>query len=130
MKQRKKIGKVMLSFVLSFSMILSVMMTMIPAMEVKADSPYASYVNNTATPVTFNNKSWYIIADNSESAGTVTLLAADTSFGTSAFSDNGSNAYSSSKIKSTLDALTVGNGDFAEVVSNHLVGNGYAMNVL
>ena len=36
----------------------------------------------TALQVTFNDKPWYIIADNSTAvdAGTVTLLAADTSF--------------------------------------------------
>ena len=46
--------------------------------------PYDGLVNKT-TPVYFNGRSWTIIEDNSTAvdAGTVTLLAADTSFGLS-----------------------------------------------
>ncbi len=73
MKQRKKIGKVMLSFVLSFSMILSVMMTMIPAMEVKAADDYKS-LKNTTTVVKFDGKDWYLIGFDDS---TVTLLSKD-----------------------------------------------------
>ncbi|WP_026510264.1 Ig-like domain-containing protein [Butyrivibrio sp. LC3010] len=73
----------------------------------------------TALQVKFNEKPWYIIADNSTAvnAGTVTLLAADTSFGTSAFdpTDPYSKAYSESTVKSKLDALTAEGDSFAGV---------------
>ena len=72
-----------------------------------------------AKVVKFNGYNWYIIEDNSTSAteGTVTLFAADDGFGLSKFSDSYSNAYSSSKIKAALDAMTVEDGDFANVAS-------------
>ena len=67
------------------------------------------------TIVKFNNHDWYIIADDSTATGgTVTLLAADTSFGTSKFHDS-SNAYSSSTVNSKLVALTAEGGAFASV---------------
>ena len=72
----------------------------------------------TALQVTFNEKPWYIIEDNSTSAteGTVTLLAADTSFGVSTFAGTkATNAYSSSDVKGVLDALTAPGGSFADV---------------
>ncbi len=71
----------------------------------------------TALQVTFNEKSWYIIADNSTAvnAGTVTLLAAE-SLGTSKFHDF-SNKYSTSTIKTTLDNMTASGGSFAGVAS-------------
>ena len=71
----------------------------------------------TALQVTFNDKPWYIIEDNSTAvdAGTVTLLAADMSFGLSAFSDSLSNDYSNSKVKASLDNLTASGGSFADV---------------
>ena len=68
-----------------------------------------------AKQVTFNNKPWYIIADNSTSAtaGSITLLVADTSFGTSTFGSN--NTYVGSTVKGILDALTQSGGAFADV---------------
>ena len=72
----------------------------------------------TALQVKFNEKSWYIIADNSTavSAGTVTLLAADTTFGTKTFDDvNYSNKYSTSQVKTYLDSMTGTDGAFADV---------------
>ena len=65
-------------------------------------NPYAALVKTTTT-VTFNGKPWYIIADNSTAvdAGTVTLLAADTSFGRSKFADS-SNDYSASTVNVVL----------------------------
>ncbi|WP_408070778.1 Ig-like domain-containing protein [Butyrivibrio sp. JL13D10] len=73
----------------------------------------------TALQVKFNEKPWYIIADNSTAvnAGTVTLLAADTSFGKSAFdsTDPYSRDYSGSTVKSKLDALTAEGDSFAGV---------------
>ncbi|MBO6298162.1 MAG: hypothetical protein J6N53_04890 [Lachnospiraceae bacterium] len=72
----------------------------------------------TALQVTFNERKWYIIEDNSSSAtsGTVTLLSADTSFGTKRF-DNGdySNHYSTSQVKTYLDDMTKTGGAFADV---------------
>ncbi|MBQ4224906.1 MAG: hypothetical protein II664_01180, partial [Oscillospiraceae bacterium] len=74
----------------------------------------------TALQVTFNGKPWYIIADNSTAvdAGTVTLLAADTSFGLSAFdtTEPYSNDYSTSTVKAYLDAYTT-TGSFKDVAS-------------
>ncbi len=82
-----------------------------------ATETYTSLMNN-ATEVKFNNYDWYIIEDDSTSAteGTVTLLAADDSFGYSKFSDESSNAYSSSKIKTALDSLTK-TGAFKDVAN-------------
>lgn len=107
--------KQLLGILLSLVMVLGLM----PGMSLTAlaydGNPYASLVNTTTT-VTFNGKPWYIIADNSTAvdAGTVTLLAADTSFGLSAFSDSFSNDYSNSKVKASLDALTT-SGSFKDV---------------
>ncbi len=73
----------------------------------------------TKLQVKFNGKPWYIIADNSTSAtaGTVTLLAADTSFGLSEFTIGltDGQVYSSSTVKAILDALTASGGSFADV---------------
>ena len=93
---------------------------LVPGMSLTAlaydNNPYASLVNTT-TQVTFNGKPWYIIADSSTAVddGTVTLLAADTSFGLSKFSDESSNDYANSKIKASLDRLTASGGSFASV---------------
>lgn len=113
MKQKLK---QLMGILLSLAMVLGLM----PGMSLTAyaydGNPYAGLVNTT-TQVTFNGKPWYIIADNSTAvdAGTVTLLAADTSFGKSVFSSNMSNAYSSSIVKSYLDGLTAEGGSFADV---------------
>ena len=78
--------------------------------------PTSSDTDLTSKQVTFNGYKWYIIADNSTAvdAGTVTLLAADTSFGTSKFHDS-SNAYKDSTVRSKLVALTAEGGSFAGV---------------
>ncbi len=72
-----------------------------------------------AKVVKFNGRDWYMIEDNSSSAtsGTVTLLSADTSFGTKTFGDeeNYSNKYSTSQVKAYLDSMTGTNGAFADV---------------
>ena len=72
----------------------------------------------TAKQVTFNGRKWYVIADSSTdaTAGTVTLLAADESFGKMKFSDteNRGNTYAKSKIKAYLDELTT-TGEFNDV---------------
>ena len=75
-----------------------------------AVDPYAGLVNTT-TAVHFNDYDWYIIEDNSTAvdAGTVTLLAADTRFGTSKFkSDESSNSYNSSDVKTYLESIVAG----------------------
>ena len=109
--------KRLLAFVLSLAMLVG----MVPMASLTAyaydNNPYTSLVNTTTT-VTFNGKPWYIIADNSTAVdkGTVTLLAADTSFGTKAFdSINYKNTYSTSEIKSYLDGLTNTGGSFEDV---------------
>ncbi|MBR0414942.1 MAG: hypothetical protein IJI67_07725, partial [Clostridia bacterium] len=89
-------------------------------------SAYAGYVPAEADDadalaakvVKFNGYDWYMIEDNStsETEGTVTLLAADTSFGACAFdSTKTSHEYSTSTIKATLDAMTAEDGSFAKV---------------
>ena len=117
MKKKRKIsGRKLLSYILTLVMILGLM----PGMSLTAfaydGNPYASLVNTT-TKVKFNGYDWYIIEDNSTAvdAGTVTLLAADTSFGTSVFSQNYSNDYSNSTVKGKLDVLTASGGSFADV---------------
>ena len=81
--------------------------------------PYVSFIPTgsedasalTAKQVTFKGYKWYIIEDNSSSAteGTVTLLAADTSFGTLTFkSDGSSNSYNGSDVKAYLDKIVAG----------------------
>ncbi len=69
-----------------------------------------------ALQVTFNNHKWYIIADNSTSTttGTVTLFAADNSFGTSQFSSI-SDQYGRSEVKNKLDGYLKNGGEFQEV---------------
>jgi len=104
-----------MSILLSIALALSLM----PGMSLTAYAATDTYttLKNNVTVVKFNGYNWYIIEDNSTSAteGTVTLLAADDKFGLSAFSDNSSNAYSSSKIKVALDAMTAEDGAFAGV---------------
>ncbi|MBR2278258.1 MAG: Ig-like domain-containing protein [Eubacterium sp.] len=71
-----------------------------------------------AKVVKFNGHDWYLIEDNSTSAteGTVTLLAADTSFGATQFNSNDLvNKYSTSTIKTYLDGMTETGGAFANV---------------
>ena len=70
--------------------------------------------------VTFNGKQWYIIEDNSTSAteGSVTLLAADTSFGVSAYIDKVPYdlPYRNSTIAKVLKAYT-DTGSFKDVAN-------------
>ena len=117
MKQKKKTGRKLLSFLLTLAMLVGLM----PGMGLTAmawdGNPYASLVGITAT-VKFNGRDWYIIADESTAAnaGTVTLLSADTSFGTKPFDAvNYSNKYSTSQVKAYLDGMTGTGGDFADV---------------
>ena len=117
MKQKmKQKMKQLMSVLLSLVMVLGLM----PGMSLTAYAATETYTDlmNNKTVVKFNNHNWYIIADDSTATGgTVTLLAADNSFGTSAFDATTpySNAYSSSKIKDALDAMTQEGGDFAAV---------------
>lgn len=80
-------------------------------------SNYDVRVNENAEVVYFNNKPWNIIKDNSTSAteGTVTLLAADTSFGVDSFDDE-SNRYSGSFITDVLKTYT-DSGSFKDVAN-------------
>lgn len=112
MKMKKRLFGILLSLVLALGLL--------PGMSLTAYATTETYTNlmNNKTVVKFNNHDWYIIADDSTATGgTVTLLAADTSFGTSAFDSTAqcSNAYSGSTVKSNLDALTAEDGAFASV---------------
>ena len=109
MKQRNR------TILLSVLLILALVIGLMPGMGLTAYAATETYTNlmNNKTVVKFNNHDWYIIADDSTATGgTVTLLAADTSFGISKFHDS-SNAYSSSTVNSMLVALTAEGGAFA-----------------
>ena len=128
MRKIKKMAMSILGVVLALVMIVGVMpvMNTITALAY-SNNPYSDFVCTT-NAVTFNGKPWYIIADNSSSAteGTVTLLAADTSFGVREYDSKQRNDYSVSDIKSYLDAQTESGGDFASVadviVTNEVAG--------
>lgn len=91
---------------------------------VSAPTAYAAYKPRStddadalaARQVIFNGYPWYVIEDNSAGVaeGTLTLLAADTSFGLSPFNTNSSFSYNSSTVKSMLDALTESGASFAD----------------
>ena len=113
MKTKKRVRR-LLSLWLSLVMIVSNLAGLMPGMSLTAlaweGDPYASLVGIT-TKVTFNGVRWYIIEDNSTAvdAGTVTLLAADTSFGTMKFNANASsNSYNGSDVKDYLDSIVAG----------------------
>ena len=107
--KRKKTGRKLLAFLLTLAMVVGLMPGMSLTAYAAGEKAYAAYDVTTETnknksgddltalQVTFNGRQWYIIADNSVSAtsGTVTLLAADGSFGKSKFSDNNSTGYGS-----------------------------------
>ena len=102
---------------------LALLLGLLPGMGLTAlaadNNPFARLVNTTAR-VTFNNHAWHIIENESRgvNAGTVTLLAADTSFGTRAFDEKyESSDYGSSTIKGMLDAMTAPGGSFADVAT-------------
>ena len=128
MKQyKKRIFGILLSFAL--------MLTMMPVLGLSltayADTAYSAYLVNDNDDsetlpkkvVKFNGYDWYIIKDESASvsSGTVTLLSADTRFGTLAFkSDNSSHSYNDSDVKAYLDNIVSGNAgegkpDFKDV---------------
>ena len=133
MIQKKKSSRKVISYVLALVMVLSTMTGIVPGMSQTAyaagENAYAAYDVTTETnktksgndltalQVTFNERQWYIIEDNSSSAtsGTVTLLSADTTFGTKIFADNNSNKYSTSQVKAYLDSMTETGNDFADV---------------
>ncbi len=70
--------------------------------------PYVS-LKNTTTKVHFNSMDWHLIDFD---ATTVTLLAADDSFGTSAFkSDGSSDSYNNSTVKEYLDSIVAGTAE-------------------
>ena len=102
---------------------LALLLGLLPGMGLTAlaadENPFAKLVNTTAR-VKFNNHDWHIIEDKSwgMNAGTVTLLAADTSFGTCAFNaDIRNNDYGRSTVKAKLDAMTAPGGSFADVAT-------------
>ncbi|MBQ9001588.1 MAG: hypothetical protein IJ087_07025 [Eggerthellaceae bacterium] len=79
-------------------------------------TPNVSEEELAGKQVNFNGRKWYLIDEKGvtdSKHGTVTLLAADDSFGTSAFGE--SDNYASSTVKSCLDALTATDGAFEKV---------------
>ena len=98
MKKKRKIGKKLLSFLLTLAMIVALM----PGMGLTAyaaEVPYAS-LKNTTNVINFDGKEWYLI-DYDES--TVTLLSKKC-VGASKFDSNGSsNIYSGSTVESFVN---------------------------
>ena len=103
------------------------------------NNPYADLVptaNNsdeelTAKQVTFGNKQWHIIKDESTSAteGTVTLLLASNSLGSIKFDEGGSNVYENSSVKTALDNLTTSGifKNFADAIKDTENGKVYLL---
>lgn len=112
--------------ILGLALLLSLMPCMSLTVYAAGEKAYSAYDVTTETnksgndltalQVSFNERQWYIIEDNSSSAtsGTVTLLSADTTFGTKKFDDN-RNKYSTSQVKTYLDSMTGTGGAFAGV---------------
>ena len=128
--KNKRLGRKLLGFLLTLAMVIGLLPGVGLTAYAAGEKAYAAYdvttdTNKTksvddltALQVSFNDKKWYIIEDNSSSAtrGTVTLLSADTTFGTKTFDDvNYSNKYSTSQVKTYLDDMTGAGGDFAGV---------------
>ena len=120
MKKKKKIGRKLLSFLLTLAMVFSTMTGIVPGMSLTAladgttynpASAYTDYaaLNTNNTVVTIDevaNFEWYVIGYNSE-AKTVTLLS-KTSFGNKAFNSDNSkgHSYANSEIKTFVEGLT------------------------
>lgn len=109
--------KQLMGSLLGFAMMLGLMLGM--SLTAYADEPiynpastYTGYgtLKTNGTKVKFNDFEWYIIADNSaDTKPTVTLLSADTKFGTYQFkSDGSSNSYNGSDVKGYLDKIVAG----------------------
>ena len=128
MEHRKKIGKRIISLVLSLSMIFSVMLTMVPAMEVKAAGGYYSDV--LYSEVHFDGKDWYLIEDNSTTdanTGTVTLLSKDCVAASAYNSADGENSkyvdYNQSTVKEAVDAYYNNDDNISIKAKNAVDGN-------
>lgn len=105
---------------------LVMVLALLPGLGVTAladdSNPYAALVPTgseddlSGKQVSFNNKKWYIIKDEStaENAGTLTLLYAG-SLGNVIFDEGGSNVYASSSIKTALGNLTADSGYYYPV---------------
>ncbi len=113
----RNMAKQLMGVFLSIVMVFGLM----PGMSYTADAyegnPFASFVSN-GKKVTFGGHEWKIIKDESASvtSGTLTLLAADSSFGFCTFNDSGYDTkYSTSKIKKYLDDLTGPGGSMHNV---------------
>ena len=136
MQQKKKLSRKVISYVLALVMVFSTFTGIVPGTSLTAqaeeEKAYAKYDvttdsnstksgdDLTALQMTFNGRPWYIIKDNStgQNAGTVTLLAADTSFGLAKNYTGGylgTYSYSSSPIKEMLDNYTASGGAFEAV---------------
>ena len=110
--------KRLLSILLTLAMVLGLMSGM--TLTAQAATNYDDYIPSqwddaeqlAEKVVNFNGHKWYVISVEGE---TITLLAADTSFGIARFTDGNENDYSQSKIRETLDGMTAKGGSFADV---------------
>ena len=100
-----KVKKRFLSILLSLAMMLGMLSGM--SLTAYADTNYDDYIPSewddeddlAEKVVNFNGHKWYIISDDGE---TITLLAADTSFGIARFTDGNDNSYIQSKISAII----------------------------
>ncbi|WP_029073259.1 DUF6273 domain-containing protein [Kandleria vitulina] len=133
--KKKKTGRRVLSFLLTLAMVVGLLSGMSLTAYAATDKytnliPTSSDIDLSDKQVNFNGYKWYIIEYNStaNNAGTVTLLAADTSFGNALF-DDGTNVYSNSAIKRTFDTYTDSGTfkDVAEAIINTSNGRLYLL---
>ena len=115
MNQKKKLSRKVISYVLALLMVFSTLTGIAPGTKLTAHAATDTYTNLIPTgeedatalaakKVFFNGYQWFIIEDNSVSIakGTVTLLAAEDSFGSSVYSDKNDDTYENSIVKTYL----------------------------
>ena len=122
MEMKKRLLSILLSLVLMLGLLPGIGLTAYAGTSLyTAFIPTETDTDNElhAKQVTFNGKQWYIINDDSQSAteGTVTLLAADTSFGLYMYAPEGEGCtvYKTSKVKAYLDTMVSEGGEFEDV---------------
>ncbi|SFQ51963.1 hypothetical protein SAMN02910358_02616, partial [Lachnospiraceae bacterium XBB1006] len=121
-KKRKKIGRKLLSFLLTLAMVMGLVPGMSLTVLAWEGDPYASLLNTT-TVVKFDNKDWYLIENNSTAAnaGTVTLLSKEC-VDVSKFNPTmGHTTYSGSTVETAVN--TYYNGSISSNVKSAVVDN-------
>ena len=115
-KKRKKLGRKLLSFLLTLAMVVG----LVPGMGMTAyaaDVPYAS-LKNTTNVVKFDGKDWYLIAYDQS---TVTLLTKECVAASQYDSNDSSNIYENSTVETAVN--TYYNGSISNDVKSAVVDN-------